>query len=42
MTFEELYQELSNSTKMIRALITGISQEDAQVKPHPKLGQPLK
>lgn len=36
MTFERLYQELSHSTKMIRALTAGISQEDAQIKPTPK------
>jgi len=33
MKFETLYQELSNSTEIIRALITGISQDEAQVKP---------
>ena len=36
MIFEKLYQELSHSTKMIRALIAGISQEDAKIKPAPK------
>ncbi len=33
MEFKNLYQELVNSTEMIRALISGIGQEDAQVKP---------
>ena len=28
-----LYQELLNSTEMIRALLSGITQEEAQVKP---------
>jgi len=33
MKFQTLYQELANSTEMIRTLLTGISQEEAQVKP---------
>lgn len=33
MEFNTLYQELQNSTEMIRALLLGITQEDAQVKP---------
>jgi hypothetical protein len=33
MKYETLYQELSYSTEMIRALLAGISQEEAQVKP---------
>jgi hypothetical protein len=33
MEFQALYQELVNSTEMIRALINGIGQEQAQVKP---------
>src|SRR5574338_1627117 len=33
MEFETLYQELTNSTEMIRALLKGIDQEQAQVKP---------
>ena len=33
MKFEILYQELTNSTEIIRALITGITQGEAQVKP---------
>lgn len=33
MEFQTLYQELINSTEMIRALITSIDQEQAQVKP---------
>jgi hypothetical protein len=36
MDFETLYRELENSTEMIRALLLGISQEDAQVKPSPE------
>src|SRR4026207_1836664 len=35
MHFETLYQELQNSTEMIRALLSGITQEEAQVKPVP-------
>lgn len=33
MEFQTLYQELVNSTEMIRALLKGIGQEQAQVKP---------
>src|SRR5687767_12273736 len=33
MEFKTLYQELSHSTEIIRALLTGISQEEAQIKP---------
>jgi DinB family protein len=33
MEFNTLYQELQNSTEMIRALLLGVTQEDAQVKP---------
>lgn len=33
MKYETLYQELVNSTEMIRALIKDIDQEEAQVKP---------
>ncbi len=33
MEFNSLYQELTNNTEMIRALLAGISQEEAQVKP---------
>ena len=33
MEFKLLYQELTNSTEMIRALLSGISQAEAQVKP---------
>src|SRR5919109_1395132 len=36
MEFSTLYQELQNSTEMIRALLSGITQEEAQVKPHPE------
>jgi len=33
MEFKTLYQELSFSAEMIRALLAGISQEEAQIKP---------
>ena len=33
MEFETLFGELQHSTEMIRALLAGISQEEAQVKP---------
>ena len=36
MQFETLYQELQNSTEMIRALLSGITQAEAQVKPAPE------
>ncbi len=36
MEFETLYRELQNSTEMIRALLLGISQKEAQVKPNPE------
>ena len=36
MQFEVLYQELVNSAEMIRALLKGINQEEAQVKPTPE------
>ena len=32
MEFRTLYQELANSTEMIRAMIAGVEQEQAQVK----------
>lgn len=35
MNFWTLYRELENSTEMIRALLAGITQEEAQVKPSP-------
>jgi hypothetical protein len=34
MKFETLYQELQNSTEMIRALLSGITQEEAGFKPN--------
>jgi len=34
MEFKILYQELINSTDMIRTLLAGVSQEDAQFKPN--------
>ncbi len=36
MNFEALYIELVESTDMIRALLAGISQEEAEVKPNPQ------
>jgi len=36
MEFNLLYQELVNSTEMIRALLSGITQKDAQIKPYPE------
>jgi len=36
MEFEALCQELANSTEMIRALLLGITQEEAQIKPTPE------
>ena len=33
MKFETLYQELTQSTEMIRGMVTGISLEEARVKP---------
>ena len=33
MEFKILYQELTNSTEMIRGLLAGLSQEEAQYKP---------
>src|SRR5687768_8673719 len=35
MEFKTLYQELQNSTEMIRALLSGITQQEAQVRPDP-------
>jgi hypothetical protein len=34
MEFNTLYQELENSTEMIRALLSGITQEEARLKPN--------
>ena len=36
MKLSELYQEMVNSTEIIRALTANISQEEAQVKPTPE------
>lgn len=36
MDFQKFYTEFVNSTEIIRALLTGITQEDAQVKPSPE------
>jgi uncharacterized damage-inducible protein DinB len=35
MNFETLYKELQNSTEMIRSLVSGISQDEARLKPDP-------
>lgn len=35
MNFETLYLELVDSTGMIRSMLSGISQEESQVKPSP-------
>ena len=37
MKFQELYTEMTQSTGIIRALLTGVSQEDAQIKKSPKV-----
>jgi hypothetical protein len=34
MEFDKLYQELQNSTEMIRALLLGVTAEEARVKPN--------
>ena len=36
MEFRTLYQEIQNSTEMIRALLLGITEADARVKPSPE------
>lgn len=36
MEFQTLYQELSCSTEMIRALLAGINQEESEIKPNPE------
>ena len=36
MDFIILYQEITNSTEMIRALLSGITQDEARVKPNPE------
>ena len=36
MEFRTLYQELQQSTEMIRALLLGITQEEARLKPSPE------
>ena len=35
MKFSTLYDELVNSTEMIRALLAGITQEEAELRPNP-------
>jgi hypothetical protein len=34
MDFDKLFQELKNSTEMIRALLSGVTSEEARVKPN--------
>jgi hypothetical protein len=36
MEFETLYQEVTHSTEMIRSLLAGLTQTEAQVKPNPE------
>lgn len=36
MRYEALYQELVNSTEMIRSLLAGLTQEESQTKPNPE------
>src|SRR5512141_432904 len=36
MEFQSLYQELQNSTEMIRALLLGVTQEESTVRPEPE------
>lgn len=36
MEYQTLYQELTNSTEMILALLKGISQEESMIKPTPE------
>jgi DinB superfamily len=36
MEFNTLYQELQNSTEMIRALLLGLTQEEVEMKPNPE------
>ena len=33
MKFELLFQELTNSTEMIRALLAGVDQDESRAKP---------
>ena len=37
MEFMTLYHELQHSTEMIRSLLAGLTQEEAQFKPHPEM-----
>lgn len=36
MEFKTSYQELVHSTEMIRALLRGVTQDEAQIKPNPE------
>lgn len=36
MKFESLYQELVNSTEIIRSMLAGITQAESQIRPSPK------
>jgi hypothetical protein len=37
MKFQELYNELTQSTEIIRAMLHGVSQEDSQIKKSPRV-----
>src|SRR5688572_23997657 len=37
MKFQELYNEMVQSTEIIRAMLSGVSQQDAQIKKSPKV-----
>lgn len=37
MEFEKLYQELQNSTEMIRALLSGVTADEARIKPSERI-----
>ncbi len=39
MEFKLFYEELTNSTEMIRALLSSVTQEEAGVKPNNGRGQ---
>ncbi len=41
MQFEALYLELIDSTNMIRAVLQGITQEQARIRPNPQSWSPL-
>lgn len=37
MIFQEIYAEMTQSTEIIRAMLNGISQQDAQIKKSPRV-----